>query len=301
MILVAGATGQLGLEVCRQLLARGEAVRALARASSSAAQIAILRGLGAALAQGDLHDRASLDVACAGVSAVITTASVVPFGDQPAASDMASVDVLGRVDLIEAARRAGVSQFIYTSLSRNMALDFPLKRAKRLVEERLKRSGLCYTILRPSFIMEAWLAPALGFDYWNGKARIYGSGDNPISFVSLRDVAAFAVESLGHPAGRDAILELGGPAALSPKEVVGLFEQVSGQAFDLAYVPEEMLREQQEATTDPIEQSLAGLKRCYARGDVIPMRLLLDRFPLRLTSVQGYAEAVLSAEMQAAA
>ena len=59
---------------------------------------------------------------------------------------------------------AGVGQLVYTSFSGQMDLDFPLRNAKRVVEQHLKESGLTYTILRPSFFDEVWLSPALGFD-----------------------------------------------------------------------------------------------------------------------------------------
>ena len=82
-------------------------------------------------------------------------------------------------------------------------LDFPLRNAKRAVEQRLRDSGLVYTILRPSYFMEVWLGPAVGFDAANAKASIYGSGEGTISWISLQDVARFAVESLENPAARE--------------------------------------------------------------------------------------------------
>src|SRR5881275_1505101 len=87
-------------------------------------------------------------------------------------------------------------------------------------------------------------APALGFDAPNAQARIYGSGTNPISWISLGDVAQFVVLALNHPAARNAILELGGPAAISPLEVVRAFEQTGGRPFTVEHVPEEALRAQ---------------------------------------------------------
>ena len=98
--------------------------------------------------------------------------------------------------------------------------DFPLRNAKRAVESHLKDSGLVYTILRPSYFTEFWFSPAVGFDVADAKAQIYGSGENPISWISFKDVAQFAVESLDNPAAQNVTLELGGPEALSPLQVV---------------------------------------------------------------------------------
>ena len=74
MILVVGSTGFLGSEICRRLSDRGQSVRALVRATSDAQRVERLRALGVETVVGDLKDRASLDAACAGVSAVISTA-----------------------------------------------------------------------------------------------------------------------------------------------------------------------------------------------------------------------------------
>ena len=50
-------------------------------------------------------------------------------------------------------------------------------------------SGLDYTILRCGFLMEIMVAPIVGFDYANAKAVVYGSGENPLSLLSMDDVA----------------------------------------------------------------------------------------------------------------
>jgi uncharacterized protein YbjT (DUF2867 family) len=141
--------------------------------------------------------------------------------------------------------------------------------------------------------MQAWLSPMVGFDPANATANLYGDGQAPISWISLQDVAQFAVDSLDNPAARYATLELGGPDALSPMQVVRIFEEVGGRAFAIQHVPEDALQAQQEAATDPMAQSFAGLMRCYAQGDAIEMSATLEAFPLQLTSVHEYASSVL--------
>jgi NADH dehydrogenase len=207
-------------------------------------------------------------------------------------NNLQNVDTDGLANLIEAAGAAGVERFVYTSFT--MDNDFPLRNAKRTVEGHLKGSGLTYTILRPSYFMETWLTPVVGFDYPNAKAQIYGTGQNPISWISVLDVARFAVESLDNPAARNAILELGGPEALSQLQAVEIFEEASGQTFELQHVPVEALAEQQETATDPMQQSFAGLMRWYAQGDPVDMQETLQTFPMELTSVKDYAKNVFS-------
>ena len=291
MNLVVGATGLVGGEICRRLAAKGESIRALVRATSDQVKVGALRDLGAELVQGDLRDRASLEAACQGVRAVISTASSMPFSYQPGENDVQTVDLEGVANLIAAAQAADVPRFIYTSFSGQIDLDFPLRNAKRAVEQRLKESGLTYTILRPSYYMEVWLSPAVGFDVANAKAQIYGTGEQAISWISLQDVAQFAVEVLESPAARHATLELGGPEALSPLQVVRIYEQVLGRSFEVQHVPEKALQAQQESSADPMQQSFTGLMRCYAQGDPIDMDAVLAAFPMQLTSVQDYASA----------
>src|SRR5688500_459147 len=75
MILVAGATGFLGTEICRLLRGQDADVRALVRRTSAAEKVDQLRSLGVELVTGDLKDSRSLDAACQGIDTVISTAS----------------------------------------------------------------------------------------------------------------------------------------------------------------------------------------------------------------------------------
>ncbi len=292
MYLVVGATGILGSEICRLLTAEGKPVRAFVRATSDQAKVDGLKSHGVEIVRGDVCDTASLEAACQGVSAVISTVSSMPFCYEAGENDIQRVDLEGVTCLIDAAQAAGIKRFIYTSFTPDN--DFPLRNAKRAVEGRLKESGLVYTILRPTYTMDFWFSPAVGFDVANAKARIYGSGENPISWVSFKDVAQFAVQSLDNPAAQNATLELGGPEALSPLKVVRIFEEVGGRPFEVEHVPEEALAEQQTAATDPMEQSIAGLVQWYAKGDPIDMGETLKAFPVQLTSVRDYAQSMLT-------
>ena len=286
MDLVVGATGFLGTEICRQLIAQGQRVRALVRATSDPAKKAALQNLGVELIEGDLKDAASLAAACQGVTAVLSTATSII--SQQAGDSFNAVDLDGQINLIEAAKTAGVAQFVYVSFSGQIETDSPLRTAKRAVEQHLQQSGLSYTILRPTNFMEVWLSPVVGFDVANATATVYGSGHNKISWISLVDVAQFAVASLTNPAARNAVLELGGPEALSPLEVIAQFEAVTGKPFTVQHVPEEALQAQHAAATDPMQRTFAALMLSTARGDVIDMTATLQAFPLNLTSISEF-------------
>jgi uncharacterized protein YbjT (DUF2867 family) len=294
VILVVGATGTLGFEICRRLRVAKKPVRALVRSTSEPARKDALTKVGAELVEGDLKDRASLERACHGATAVITTPTAIMSHNE--ADTFESVDLRGQIDLIDAARAAQVGHFVFVSVSGNIGKDGgnPLIDAKRAVEKHLQQSGLTYTILRPTFFMEIWLSPHLGFDLQNSKATIYGSGQNKSSYISLHDVAEFAVRVLSNPTARNAVIELGGPEGLSQLGVVGIFEEMAGCKFELQFVPEEQLVAGRAAATNPVERTFADLTLAAARGDSIDMGDILKRFPIRLKSVREYAKEVTS-------
>jgi len=294
MTLVVGATGLLGTEICRRLASAGKPFKAMVRATSDPAKKDVLKQLGGGLVEADLKDRASLDRACEGTTAVITTPTAI-LSQQPG-DTFDTVDLHGQIQLIDAARAAKIGHYIFVSISGNLLKDGdnPLVDAKRAVENYLQQSGLAYSILRPTFFMEIWLSPHLGFDFANAKATIYGSGQNKTSYISLQNVADFAVESLSNPAARNAVIELGSPEAFSQLEVVRMFEEIIGRTFEKQFVSEEALRARKAAATNPVEQTFADLTLAAARGDKIDMGEIFKHFLIRPRSVRDYAKAVMS-------
>jgi len=289
-VMVVGATGFLGMEICRQLIDAKRKVKALVRTSSDAAKVGALQQMGIETVTGDIKDPTSLRNAFNEVSAVISTASSTLSRQE--GDSIESVDDRGQLNVVEAANNAGVNQFIFISFC-PLVGEFPLQTAKRKVEKQLRESKMNYTILQPTFFMEIWLSPAVGFDFPNSKATIYGEGVNKISWISLKDVASFAVASLDNPAAMNAVIELGGPDALSPLGVVKIFEQHTGSSCTLEHVPTEALHAQKNAATDSLSKSFTSLMIAYAEGNVIEMKDTLNKYPIRLTSVADYVKQVL--------
>ena len=291
MVLVAGSTGFLGREICRRLRARGHAVRALIRSSSDPVVVGELQMLGAETVVGDVKDRVSLDAACRGADTVIST--VTTTRSRAAGDSLESTDHEGQLQLVDAAQAAGAHRFVFVSFSAGISGDDALTVAKRSVEEQVRKSGMTFTILRPSYFMEVWLGPHLGFDAANAKARVYGAGENKISFIARDDVAEFVVRALETPAAGNAAFDLGGPEALSPHEVIRVFEEAGGHLFEVQYVPESSLEAAMAGATDSLQRAFAALSLGYARGDAIPMDDTLRQFPIRLRSVRDYARDVI--------
>jgi NADH dehydrogenase len=291
--LLVGATGLLGLDICRWLTDAKHDVRALVRPTSDAGKRAALAALGAELVDGDLKDPASLARACGGVQAVVSTASSTL--SRQGGDSTESVDHQGQLALVDAARRAGVDHFVFVSFRENPNIQFPLTVAKRAVERALKASGMAYTVLQASYFMEVWLTPALGFDAANGKVRLYGDGSRPISWISYRDVARAAAMAVTEPKARNMVVALGGPQALSPREVVRMFESAGAGTIATEVVPEAALEAQRASATDSLQQSFAGLMLQYAAGDAIDTTTSSRLFPFQMTSVGDFIAAQLAA------
>lgn len=290
MILVVGATGLVGGEVCKRLAQRGERVRALVRATSSRERVEGLRSCGAELFVGDLKDPASITAACEGVSAVISTASSTL--SRQAGDSIESVDAAGQLNLVNTAKNSGVERFLFVSFRRSPGMSFPLGDAKAEVEKAV--ASLNFTCIQASWFMEVWLSPALGFDYANATARIYGPGTAPVSWVSFLDVAEMCAVALRHPAAERTTIEFGGPEALSPLEVVARFERIGDRPFTLEYVPEPVLRSQFEGATDSMQKTFAALMLGCLHGDAMNMAPVVDKFGIGLTSVDEYARSVVA-------
>ena len=292
MNLVVGATGMLGGQIVHRLVGSGKPVKALVRTTAAPAAVEDLKALGIDVVEGDLRDPASLTRACQGVATAISTATAIS-GHQPGDS-ISEIDLRGQQNLVDAAGASGVRHLIYTSFSGNLRTPEPLGDSKRAVERSLMDSQVVYTILRPTYFMEGWLSPFLGFDYPNAQARIYGSGRNPISWISLQDVAEFAARCVDNPDARGKVLELGGPEPLSPLAVVRIFEESGGRPFTVEHVPEDVLSAQLEQADNDVSKSVIGLMLDYARGDAKDMTEVLGAFPIRLTAVRDYATRVLA-------
>jgi NADH dehydrogenase len=233
MILVVGSTGLVGGRITRTLLTQGRPLRLLVRPGSDYQTFAAA-GAGAAL--GDLKDPASLAAACRGVDTVITTASA---GQRGGDDTPRTVDLEGNQHLIEAARAAGVRQFIFISaLTASVDHPVPVPRAKALTEAALRDSGITYTIVASNGIADVMFPLVVGYPLSLGKpVTLVGEGRRRHSFIAARDVAAFAVAAIDHPAASNRRIEIGGPDALSWRDVVAAYERVLGRSIPVQWIP----------------------------------------------------------------
>ncbi|WP_109472341.1 SDR family oxidoreductase [Ornithinimicrobium cavernae] len=283
MILVSGATGQLGSRVVRALLADGQQVRALVRPASDASE---LEGLGAEVARGDLREPETLLAALQGVDTVVTTANAVSrilAGEKDLR--IADVDGAGNRNLIRAAETAGVGRFVFVSvagLGKGMERSAPLARAKWEAEEALRATRMQTVIVRPDMFMDVWLTPVAGIDPAAGKAVIFGRGETAHRYVATDDIGALCAH-LAVAADPPAVVEVGGAEALTRNQVVAAFAAATGQTLKTRHVPRPALTLGSRTLwrLKPEVASLMGMARFY---DTHPSAW--DDAPLRAAGIE---------------
>jgi len=288
MILIAGATGRLGGLITRLLLEKGEDVRALVRDESAGVE---LKDAGASLAVGDLRDRDSLIRACSAVDAVITTANSM---SRTGEDTVESVDKLGNLNLIDAAAAQGVQRFVFLStLGAATDSPMPFMQAKAEAEERLWAGGMRATVLRPNFFMQTVPATVIGGPALAGQpVTVAGEGRRRHSFVSMADVARYAIAALEYDEAAGQTLTIGGPEPVSLRDFIVAFERELGRELTVNFVP---------IGTDipgipPIFIQLMAAMETF--DSPIPMGELASRYGVEPTSVEHFVHAFAAAANQ---
>ena len=179
VILVTGATGQQGGSVVRHLLQKNRKVRVLARTPDKAESLA---RLGAEVFQGDLADSKSLASALQGVSAVF--AMTTPF-------EGLDKEVGQGIALADAAKSAGVSHYVYTSVqSADRNTGIPHFETKWKVEQHIRKLGLPATFLRPVFFMDNFASPWFWPSISKGNIVMPMKPTTRLQMVYVEDIGA---------------------------------------------------------------------------------------------------------------
>jgi dihydroflavonol-4-reductase len=207
--LVTGAAGFLGSHVTRQLVARGDDVRVMLRASSTNRAIA---DLSLEYVTGDLRDVVSLDRAMKGVKRVFHVAADYRLWAKKK-QDIYDSNVGGTKNLLAAAERAGVEQLIYTSTVATIAVDRPqhpneftdakleemvghYKRSKWMAEKEVMnaaKAGAPVIVAMPTTPVGPWdwkptPTGKIILDFLNGKMP--GYVETGLNFVGVEECAA---------------------------------------------------------------------------------------------------------------
>jgi uncharacterized protein YbjT (DUF2867 family) len=213
MILVTGATGTVGSELVKRLGEGTWPFRALVRSAGKASGI---RQAGGEVAEGELGRPETLDAALEGVDTVFLLSS----------EDRRQAELQG--SLVEAARRAGVRNFVKLSvMGADAGSPIAFMRWHRETEEQIERSGMAFTHLRPGSFMQNFLAEA-GTIKSQGMIRD-ATGEGKTAFIDVRDIAACAVVALTGDRFQGMAVELTGPEELSGPQVAQKLSAATGK------------------------------------------------------------------------
>lgn len=235
MILVAGGTGRLGVPLVRTLVDSGHDVRVLTRDPAHADP---LRPLGVEVVTGDVRDRQAVAAAVAGTDVVVSAVHgfVGPRGVSPA-----TVDRDGNAVLVESAATEGADVVLMSIVGATSRSPMELLRMKYAAEQHLRASGVPGAVVRATAFTELW-TDLLRQTARGGRPLVFGRGDNPINFVSVRDVAALVARVVDDPdmRGRDA--DIGGPDNLTFNELAALVQAADGSSGGIRHVPRAALK-----------------------------------------------------------
>ena len=245
-ILVTGATGTVGTEVVKQLVAAGQRVRALVRDPAKAKF-----GGAVELVVADLSKPETLGPAFAGVDKAFVASNGL---------DIAALEA----NAFDAAKHAGVKHIAKLS-GRHLDSDFMqgtrLAQNQTASEQRLRELGIPWTIVRPGFF-------ASNFLLWIGSGRHVVAlpvGDGSDTPTDPRDIAAVFVQVLTQPGHAGKIYEITGPEYVGYGEMVRRISAAIGTIVTLVDAPKETVRDGMVSAGIPATQA-DGLVRYFAEG-----------------------------------
>jgi NAD(P)H dehydrogenase (quinone) len=222
MIAIVGATGNTGRAVVKELRQLGENPLSIVRNADKAREVL---GADAKTSVAELSDRAALEKALKGVESVF-----VVTGHNPGMVEQQN-------NVLDAALTAGAKYLVRVAGGRDVARadsTSVVGRGHAAIEERLKQSGIKWTILRPGLFMQNLLGQAATIKS-DSKIVMTHPQDSPIAWIDVRDTGAVGARILLDPgphAGKT--YEFTGKKTTNG-ELAAVFTQVLGRP--IAYVP----------------------------------------------------------------
>jgi len=234
-LLIIGGTGTLGRQIVLQALTKGYQVRCLVRNFRKAN---FLKEWGVELVYGDLNKPETIPPCLKGISAIIDASTSRPNEF----NSLKKVDWDGKLCLIEAAKAANIQRFIFFSAQNVEQFDnIPLMKLKSGIENKLKKSGIPYTVFRLTGfyqgLIEQYAIPILE------NLPIWVTNENTsVSYMDTQDIAKFCLRSLQLPQTINQTFFLSGLKGWVSSEIINLCEQLAGQSAKVQKVPSFILK-----------------------------------------------------------
>lgn len=276
MILVTGATGQLGAATVEHLLKHTEAntIVALARDENKAT---VLKEKGVEVRIGDFDDRDALDKAMQGIDKVLLISTIDPNRYQQ------------HQNVVDAAKKAGVQHIVYTGISMQ---DVGASAIQSMMgshfqtEDYIRESGLTYTFLRNTLYLD-------GIPFFAGE-QVFESGislpagEGKVPYALRREMGEAAANVLLQDGHRNKSYDITGSKLYSYTDVARELSALSGKTIDYTDVEATAFSEQLKAvgTPDFVTFLVAGFSEDTKNGQFervsSDLETLLGRQPMAL-------------------
>lgn len=275
MILITGASGSVGKAVLQEVSRKESTSHAKFRAMFRSKEEAAKAPAGSEPVLADYADKQSLRKALAGVTSVFVVCSPIPQ----------LVELESNV--LDVCKESGVKHVVLNSALG--AGDYPKSFPSwhRKVEDKLKATGMSYTILRPNGFLQnivAFNAPSIRTQ----GAFYVAMGDAKVSYVDVGDIAVVAVKALQGGVHSGKTYELNGPEAISNQELAKRISAVTGRTVNYVDIPESAQRDAMLGLGLPDWQvtALLELQQYYKQGAGAKtdglLRDLIERDPMTL-------------------
>lgn len=215
-LFVTGANGKLGRSVIEKLLDSGTI--GIVAGSRNPEALADLAVRGVDVHRADFDDPASLDIAFDGIDHLLII-SVLDTPDDP------SRRLRQHLSAVEAAVKAGVKHITYTSMQNpEHGSPIPFAPDHLGTEDAIKATGIAHTILRSNWYTDIalfWLPPVLA------SGQLFSAaGDGRVAYLWRDDLAYAAATSLLAGGTDIRTLDISGPEALSPQQIIATVNEV---------------------------------------------------------------------------
>ena len=249
MILITGASGNVGKEVLKQITQTGVEVRAAFQSVSKAAGAPS----GVEIVTVDYNQPETLRTALKAVERIFLVGP--PTAQLPALERKA----------MEVIAQSGVRQIVKLSAMGGREAIFPRQHAES--EDYIQSTGVPYTFLRPNGFMQNMVN--YNATTVNTQSAFYGSeGDGRVSQIDIRDVAAVAVKALTEDGHMGKAYTLTGPEALTNKEIAQILSDELRREIRFVNLPPAQLKEALLSAGVPEwnADALLDLQRLYREG-----------------------------------
>jgi uncharacterized protein YbjT (DUF2867 family) len=270
-ILVVGAGGLFGRYVAPELIVKSARVRGLVHHDRAEA---VARSTGVTdIVRADLRDEKAVRRALDGIGGVF----YIPPKFLPDEAELG-------VRLVELAAEAGVERFVFSGVMYPFITDMHNHHAKLPVELALIKSGMAFTILLPTNLMQSTEAFFWAKVLETGEYVEPWAQDKKICYVDYRDVAEVAAKALAEDGLQHGVFDLSAAGVISREDIVAMMTEALGRPITTRTQPIDEWNNENMPPDLVLRNAFADIDRFYSRygfpgGNDLVLRTILGRPP----------------------